>query len=70
MDSLNTFRAVLVGAAVLAILVAAGFGQWRAVAYLAIGVVAHGLLWLHMHRTGGTQSDDERRRREARSQLA
>lgn len=66
MDSLNTFRAVLVGAAVVAILVAAGFGQWQVVAYLSIGVAAHGALWWWMHNHGGTTSDDEQQRRERR----
>lgn len=63
MDSLNTFRAVLVGAAVVAIIVAAGFGRWQVVAYLSVGVAAHVGLWVWMHRNGGTQSEEERQRR-------
>ena len=45
MDSLNTLRAVLVGGAVLALVVAATLGQWIAAAVLGIGVFFHGLLW-------------------------
>ena len=49
-DAINTMRAILVGGAVLAGVVAAVFGYWLVVGLLAVGVAFHGLLWLHLHR--------------------
>jgi hypothetical protein len=52
MATLNGIRAVLVGAAVIAMLVAAVFGEWLAVGVLAIGVAVHGGMWVYMYRIG------------------
>jgi hypothetical protein len=52
MTTLNGIRAVLVGAAVVAMLVAAAFGEWLAVGVLAIGVAVHGGMWVYMYRLG------------------
>jgi hypothetical protein len=52
MATLNGIRAVLVGAAVIAMLVAAVFGEWLAVGVLAVGVAVHGFLWVYMYRIG------------------
>lgn len=50
--NLNTARAILVAAAGLALLFTLAAGEWAASALLAVGIGAHGLMWLHMWRTG------------------
>jgi uncharacterized membrane protein YebE (DUF533 family) len=50
MDAVNTLRAVLAGGALVAALVAAATGMWLTTAILAVGLVAHGYLWVRMHR--------------------
>lgn len=50
MEQINTLRAVLVGGAVLAAVTAAAYGWWSAALILTVGILAHGLLWLHLHR--------------------
>lgn len=52
MDSLNTFRAILVGTAVLAAIFAAFYGRWLVVAVLGVGILAHGGMWVYLYRTG------------------
>lgn len=50
MDALNTLRAVLVAfATVAAILLALG-GQWVPALVMGAGIVAHGVLWVHLWR--------------------
>jgi hypothetical protein len=50
MGALNTLRAVLVAfASVAAILLAFG-GQWVPAAVMGAGILAHGLLWVHLLR--------------------
>jgi hypothetical protein len=50
MQSVNTMRAVLVAGAVLAAVVAAIFGLWSVVGIMVTAVVAHGLMWVYLHR--------------------
>ena len=50
MQSVNTMRAVLVAGAVLAAVVAAILGLWPVVAIMLAAVVAHGLMWVYLHR--------------------
>ena len=50
MATINMFRAFLVAGAVLAIIIAAAYQQWAAVAILSVGVAAHALLWMRLHR--------------------
>ncbi len=50
MQSVNTLRAVLVAGAVLAAVVAAIFGLWSVVGIMVAAVVAHGLMWVYLHR--------------------
>ena len=50
MATINMFRAFLVAGAVLAIIIAAAYQQWAAVAILSVGVAAHALLWVRLHR--------------------
>ncbi|MBA2730246.1 MAG: hypothetical protein H0U48_05810 [Euzebyaceae bacterium] len=50
MQSVNTMRAVLVAGAVLAAVVAAIFGLWSVVGIMVAAVVAHGLMWVYLHR--------------------
>ena len=50
MESVNTMRAVLVAGAVLAAIVAAIVGQWTVVLVLLAAIVAHGLMWVYLHR--------------------
>jgi hypothetical protein len=40
----------LVTLAALAAIAAAGFGYWTAAAVLALGIAAHGWLWMRMYR--------------------
>lgn len=58
MGSLNTARAILVGGAVIAALVAAAYQHWASVAILAVGLVGHGALWLWLYR-GSPESPGE-----------
>lgn len=46
--SMNTLRVVLVGLTVLAAIVAAFLGQWRAALYLTAAVAVHGGLWVFL----------------------
>ncbi|CAN5696357.1 MAG: hypothetical protein M3493_02610 [Actinomycetota bacterium] len=50
MESVNTMRAVLVAGAVLAAVVAAIFQLWPVVAIMLAAIVAHGLMWVYLHR--------------------
>jgi hypothetical protein len=50
MDAINTMRAVLVGGAGMAAIVAAFFGWWLTTVILAVGIVLHVALWVHLHR--------------------
>ena len=50
MATINMLRGVLVAGAVLAAVVAAAYQQWAAVAIMVVGIVAHALLWVHLHR--------------------
>jgi hypothetical protein len=43
-------RAVLVAGAVLAAVVAAIFQLWPVVAIMLAAIVAHGLMWVYLHR--------------------
>lgn len=52
MGSLNTARAILVGGAVIAALVAAAYQHWASVAILVVGLAGHGGLWLYLSRRG------------------
>lgn len=58
MDSLNTLRAVLVAAALLAAIILALNGMWVPAIVLTIGIAAHGLLWLYLWRTGAFDRDE------------
>jgi hypothetical protein len=49
-DGLNTLRAILVALAFLAGIYLAVVGQWFAASVMAVGVVAHGLMWVYLHR--------------------
>lgn len=57
MDSLNTFRAILVGAAVIALLAALALGEVLAAAVLAVGVAVHGGLSWYLHRMRRADAD-------------
>lgn len=48
--SINTMRAVLVGGAVVAALIAAAYQLWVVVGILLLGILAHAALWWHLHR--------------------
>jgi hypothetical protein len=50
MATINMFRAFLVAGAVLAVIIAAAYQQWAAVAILSVGIAAHALLWVRLHR--------------------
>lgn len=52
MSTLNTMRAMLVGGAVFAAVVAMVFGQWSVVGILGLGIAAHAALWVHLRRSG------------------
>lgn len=49
MGSLNTARAILVGGAVIAALVAAAYQHWASVAILVVGLAGHGALWFWLY---------------------
>ena len=57
MATINMFRAFLVAGAVLAIIIAAAYQQWAAVAILSVGVAAHAMLWVRLHRERATALD-------------
>ncbi len=50
MESVNTFRMLLVAGAVVAVIVAVALGQWGAAVLLAIGVGIHGWLTVWLRR--------------------
>ena len=50
MATINMLRGLLVAGAVLAAVVAAVYQQWIAVFILMAAVVAHGALWVRLHR--------------------
>jgi hypothetical protein len=54
---LNGVRTALVVGAALAALVAALLGLWVVTAVLAVGIVAHGALWVWLYRSA-TRGDD------------
>ncbi|MDX1659868.1 MAG: hypothetical protein R3343_13695 [Nitriliruptorales bacterium] len=62
MDSLNTLRAILVGAAFIAAVILALQGRWVPVVVLSVGIVAHGLLWLYLWKTGAFDRPKEQRK--------
>lgn len=43
-------RAVLVGGAAVAAVLAAVFGWWLTAVILFVGIALHGALWLHLRR--------------------
>lgn len=53
MASLNALRALLVGGAVIAALVAAVYGLWLTVAIMGAAVVVHGFLTVRLRRHAG-----------------
>lgn len=50
MSTLNTARAILVGGAAIAALIAAAYQEWAVVAILAVGLAAHAGLWVWLYR--------------------
>ena len=50
MDALNTLRAILVGFATVAAVLLGFSGEWLPAGIMALGIVAHGLLWAHLWR--------------------
>lgn len=57
MAPVNTLRMILVAGAVVAAVAALVFKAWLAAGLLAVGIVGHALLWVHLHRTGGADRD-------------
>lgn len=55
---MNTLRIVLVGLTAIAAIVSAVFGMWTVAAWLTVGVVAHGLLWMHLLRQREREHDE------------
>jgi predicted LPLAT superfamily acyltransferase len=53
MQSVNTMRAVLVGSAVLAALIATALGFWLVGVILLVGVAAHAAMWVYLRRLRG-----------------
>ena len=51
MDSLNAFRAVLVGLAAIAMLASFALGNVAAGLWLLLGIALHTALWVHLWRT-------------------
>jgi Flp pilus assembly protein TadB len=49
-DALNTLRAILVACAAVAALLLGLRGEWAPALVLAVGITAHGLLWLYLWR--------------------
>lgn len=56
MDAINTLRAILAGTAAVAAVLAAVYGLWLTVAVLAVGLAAHGLLWVRQYRDARARS--------------
>jgi Flp pilus assembly protein TadB len=50
MDALNTLRAILVAFATVAAILLGVRGEWTPALVMTAGIVAHGLLWVHLHR--------------------
>jgi len=50
MDALNTLRAILVACAAVAAVLLGVRGEWTPALVLTAGIVAHGLLWVHLWR--------------------
>jgi hypothetical protein len=50
MDALNTLRAILVAFAAVAAVLLGVRGEWTPALVLTLGIVAHGLLWVHLWR--------------------
>ena len=50
MATINMFRGFLVAGAVFAVIVAAVYGQWAAVAILSLAIAFHAALWVRLHR--------------------
>jgi hypothetical protein len=50
MDALNTLRAILVAFAAVAAVLLGVRGEWTPALVLTAGIVAHGLLWVHLWR--------------------
>lgn len=55
---MNTLRIVLVGLTAIAAVVSAVFGLWAVAGWLTVGVVAHGALWVHLHRQREREHED------------
>lgn len=51
MSTLNTMRALLVGGAAFAAVVALVFGLWSVAAILGVGIAAHAALWVYLRRS-------------------
>jgi len=49
-DALNTLRAILVAFAAVAAVLLGVRGEWTPALVLTLGIVAHGLLWVHLFR--------------------
>lgn len=60
MDSLNTLRAILVAFAFVSAVFLAVDGMWVPATVLGFGIVAHGLLWWHLYRTGQLVAQERR----------
>lgn len=50
MATLNMLRGLLVAGAALAAVIAAVLGQWAAALILTAAIIAHGALWVRLHR--------------------
>jgi hypothetical protein len=49
-DALNTLRAILVAFAAVAAILLGVRGEWTPALVLTAGIVAHGMLWVHLFR--------------------
>jgi hypothetical protein len=49
-DALNTLRAILVAFAAIAAILLGVRGEWTPALVLTAGIIAHGLLWVHLFR--------------------
>lgn len=58
MDALNTLRAILVAFAAVAAILLGVRGEWTPALMLALGIVAHGLLWVHLWRQRRRDSEE------------
>ena len=50
MATLNMLRGLLVAGAAVAAVIALVLGQWAAALILTAGIIAHGALWVRLHR--------------------